>query len=133
MLKAGQEMMRLHRRFTTQPTQVGDYMVPPGVFVYILFHRLHNSAKLWHEPDAFRPERWDAQPAKEPPGMPHEAAESRDAAAGIPGAAAAELDRGDAKAYLPFSEGSRSCVAQVAECGGLKWQNQVSVYLSHIL
>ena len=93
--------------------RIGDYMVPPGVFVYVLFHRLHNSVKLWHEPDAFRPERWDTQPAKQAPGSPGEAAESRSGATDAPGAAAAEPEQGSAKAYLPFSEGSRSCVAQV--------------------
>ena len=113
--------VHLQRRFTTQPTRVGDYLVPPGVFVYILFHRLHNSAKLWHEPDVFCPERWDVQPAKHSPGMPLEAAEITSAAADAPEAAAAEPERGDAKAYLPFSEGSRSCIAQVAAHSWFQW------------
>ena len=89
-------------------------MVPSGVFVYVLFHRLHNSAKLWHEPDAFCPERWDTQPAKLSPGVPCGAAERKSGAEGAPEAATAEAEHGSAKAYLPFSEGSRSCVAQVA-------------------
>ena len=89
-------------------------MVPSGVFVYVLFHRLHNSAKLWHEPDAFCPGRWDTQPAKLSPGVPCGAAERKSGAEDAPEAAPAEAEHGSATAYLPFSDGSRSCVAQVA-------------------
>ncbi|KAK9827287.1 hypothetical protein WJX81_000437 [Elliptochloris bilobata] len=97
-------------RFTTQPTQVGDYLVPPGVFVYVLFHRLHNNAKFWHEPADFRPERWDAQPPQQPD--VHSEAEVSSSAAETSETAGAERGRVEAKLYLPFSEGSRSCVAQ---------------------
>jgi len=98
------------RRFTTQTTQVGDYLVPPGVFVYVLFHRLHNNAKYWRQPDVFRPERWEVPSLLE-------LAEHRDKVPGGERAGGAQhaepASSGDeAKVYLPFSEGSRSCVAQ---------------------
>lgn len=98
------------RRFTTQTTQVGDYLVPPGVFVYVLFYRLHNNAKYWHEPSEFRPERWEAL-GESPVHRAdcHHAGESTSDAQKPESASSSD----EAKVYLPFSEGSRSCVAQV--------------------
>ena len=121
------------RRFTTQTTQVGDYLVPPGVFVYVLFHRQHNNAKYWHQPDVFRPERWDA------PG-PSEPAEHRDKVPGGEHAGGAQhvdsaSSSDEAKVYLPFSEGSRSCVAQACTASlccspEVLWQHVVSISAS---
>ena len=98
------------RRFTTQTTQVGDYLVPPGVFVYVLFYRLHNNAKYWHQPSEFRPERWEALgESAVHRADSHHAGESTGDAQKPESASSSD----DAKVYLPFSEGARSCVAQV--------------------
>ncbi|KAK9812852.1 hypothetical protein WJX72_004712 [[Myrmecia] bisecta] len=85
-------------RYTTQPTQIGPYKVPKGVFVYVLFHHLHNSPGNWSDPDVFNPDRWldDDEMYYQP------------AADGM----ADDKDANRFKKFLPFSEGPRSCIGQ---------------------
>ena len=43
---------------TDEPTRVGNYLVPKGVFVHIDFFRMHNDPVLWPHAHKFRPGRW---------------------------------------------------------------------------
>jgi cytochrome P450 len=66
------------------PDTLGGYEVPAGTDVLLSPYLLHRHPRYWKEPDAFRPERFDAA---------HEAERPR-------------------FAYLPFAAGPRHCIGE---------------------
>jgi enediyne biosynthesis protein E7 len=63
---------------------LGGYEIPPGTDVLLSPYLLHRHPQYWKEPDAFRPERFDAE---------HEAERPR-------------------FAYIPFAAGPRHCIGE---------------------
>ena len=45
-------------RVTEEECTIGEYRIPKGVLVYVLFHALHNSSSLWNAPEVYNPERY---------------------------------------------------------------------------
>lgn len=87
------EAMRLYPpawiigRENTEPFEVGGYTIPTGTQFQIMTYVLHRDARWFDAPDAFRPERWLAEPGVEP--------------------LAKRLPR---FAYFPFGGGPRVCI-----------------------
>ncbi|GLI68700.1 hypothetical protein VaNZ11_013179 [Volvox africanus] len=125
-------------REVTQPTRVGDYLIPPGVIVWPMLYALHNSTHNWVRPDEFRPERWLAEPEEGGGGSHDEAggnggcgdrsgatlrptsqslSDSADAGSckgngsGAAPAPTAGVSNGG-KRFMPFSDGMKSCMGQ---------------------
>jgi enediyne biosynthesis protein E7 len=73
----------LSRRTIAADTLCG-YSVPPGTDVLLCLYLLHRHPRYWKEPEAFRPERFDAE---------HEAERPR-------------------FAYMPFAAGPRHCIGE---------------------
>ena len=71
-------------RRTIGPDTLGGYAVPAGTDVLLCLYLLHRHPRYWKEPEAFRPERFDAQ---------HEAERPR-------------------FAYMPFAAGPRHCIGE---------------------
>jgi cytochrome P450 len=46
-------------RVTSQPTELGGYMLPTGTEVFISFHQTHQMPELYPEPEVFNPQRWE--------------------------------------------------------------------------
>ena len=86
-------------RFTDKPLYLNHVAVPKGSFIYVSLYALHMSECLWDDPDKFIPERWLFHSSKD---------------ATLPASNAPTYGPVDkAMQYLPFSNGPRSCVAQV--------------------
>lgn len=64
--------------------QLGGYVLPAGTDVLLSPYLLHRHPAYWHEPESFRPERFDAE---------HEAERPR-------------------FAYMPFAAGPRHCIGE---------------------
>jgi cytochrome P450 len=71
-------------RRTIGPDTLAGYEIPAGTSVMLSPYLLHRHPKFWKEPDAFRPERFDAA---------HEAERPR-------------------FAYMPFAAGPRHCIGE---------------------
>jgi cytochrome P450 len=71
-------------RRTIGPDTLAGYSVPAGTDVLLCLYLLHRHPRYWKEPDAFRPERFDAE---------HEAERPR-------------------FAYMPFAAGPRHCIGE---------------------
>jgi len=71
-------------RRTVEPDVLGGYEVPAGTDVLLSPYLLHRHPRYWKEPEAFRPERFDAA---------HEAERPR-------------------FAYMPFAAGPRHCIGE---------------------
>jgi cytochrome P450 len=71
-------------RRTIGPDTLSGFEVPPGTDVLLCPYLLHRHPRYWKEPDAFRPERFDAA---------HEAERPR-------------------FAYMPFAAGPRHCIGE---------------------
>ena len=71
-------------RRTIAPDTLCGYSVPAGTDVLLCLYLLHRHPRYWKEPDAFRPERFDAA---------HEAERPR-------------------FAYMPFAAGPRHCIGE---------------------
>ncbi len=69
-------------RRTIGPDTLGGFEVPPGTDVLLCPYLLHRHPRYWMEPDAFRPERFDAAHESERPRF----------------------------AYMPFAAGPRHCI-----------------------
>ena len=115
-------------RYTDEATRIGAYTIPKGVFVYVLFHHLHNSPKLWDQPDQFWPERWEHEDGNYYPSAMQQASSTHKAQNEPPSPAVpieVKVKAGEAadhsittaaapyKKFLPFSDGPHSCPAQV--------------------
>jgi enediyne biosynthesis protein E7 len=71
-------------RRTIAPDTLGGHAVPAGTDVLLCLYLLHRHPRYWKEPEAFRPERFDAA---------HEAERPR-------------------FAYMPFAAGPRHCIGE---------------------
>ncbi len=71
-------------RRTIAADTLGGYEIPAGTDVLFSPYLLHRHPKFWHEPERFRPERFDAE---------HEAERPR-------------------FAYMPFAAGPRHCIGE---------------------
>lgn len=71
-------------RRTIGPDTLSGYQVPAGTDVFLCLYLLHRHPRYWKEPEAFRPERFDAE---------HEAERPR-------------------FAYMPFAAGPRHCIGE---------------------
>lgn len=71
-------------RRTIGPDRLSGYPVPAGTDVLLCIYLLHRHPRYWREPEAFRPERFDAA---------HEAERPR-------------------FAYMPFAAGPRHCIGE---------------------
>jgi cytochrome P450 len=71
-------------RRTVGPDMLSGYAVPAGTDVLLCLYLLHRHPRYWKEPEAFRPERFDAA---------HEAERPR-------------------FAYMPFAAGPRHCIGE---------------------
>ena len=71
-------------RRTIGPDTLSGYALPPGTDVLLSPYLLHRHPRYWHEPDAFRPERFAGE---------HEAERPR-------------------FAYMPFAAGPRHCIGE---------------------
>lgn len=99
-------------RLCTQATQIGQHIVPAGTFVYVLFHALHNSGRYWKNPDQFTPDRWTEKSTDNPSFL--ETFSHNDGSGHADSQSSVfEQKQKVAKRFLPFSDGPRSCVAQV--------------------
>jgi cytochrome P450 len=84
------EAMRLYPpawaigRESTQPFELGGYSFPTGTTIFIIPWVLHRDPRYFEEPEAFRPERWMGNLARELPRF----------------------------AYMPFGGGPRICIGQ---------------------
>jgi cytochrome P450 len=84
------EAMRLYPpawaigRESTQPFELGGYSFPTGTTIFIIPWVLHRDRRYFEEPEAFRPERWMGNLARELPRF----------------------------AYMPFGGGPRICIGQ---------------------
>jgi cytochrome P450 len=71
-------------RRAIEPDELGGYPLPAGTDVLLSPYLLHRHPAYWHEPESFRPERFDAE---------HEAERPR-------------------FAYMPFAAGPRHCIGE---------------------
>ncbi|HTY48495.1 MAG TPA: cytochrome P450 [Steroidobacteraceae bacterium] len=71
-------------RRTIEPDVLGGFEIPAGTDVLLSPYLLHRHPRYWKEPEAFRPERFDAE---------HEAERPR-------------------FAYMPFAAGPRHCIGE---------------------
>jgi cytochrome P450 len=71
-------------RRTIAADTLSGFEIPPGTDVFLSPYMLHRHPRYWTEPDAFRPERFDAE---------HEAERPR-------------------FAYMPFAAGPRHCIGE---------------------
>lgn len=71
-------------RRTIGPDTLGGFTVPPGTDVLLCLYLLHRHPRYWKEPEAFRPERFDAAHESERPRF----------------------------AYMPFAAGPRHCIGE---------------------
>jgi cytochrome P450 len=56
-------VLSITSRKTLQPWQVGDYTLPPGVYISPCLYLAHRRPELWPDPTTFRPERFlEGQP-----------------------------------------------------------------------
>lgn len=62
-----------------------SYFLPAGTLVSVQIHSLHHNPAIFKDPDEFRPERWDSPPE--------------------------QLEKMN-RDYMPFSLGSRACIAR---------------------
>ncbi|GIL72393.1 hypothetical protein Vretimale_4204 [Volvox reticuliferus] len=109
-------------REVTQPTRVGDYLIPPGVIVWPMLYALHNSTHNWLRPDEFNPERWlmaadeggshnggggnsdgGSHSGGSRPPTPQSSSDS---------AEASKCSGNGGKRFMPFSDGMKSCLGQ---------------------
>ena len=82
------ETMRLYpsipgvMRTITEDTKIGDYTLPAGLSVSLLFYGMHRNPRVYPDPDTFKPERF--LPEQSVGRHPY--------------------------AFLPFSAGPRNCI-----------------------
>lgn len=83
-----QEALRLYppawsiARRAIEDDELAGYPIPAGSVIHISLYALHRHPRLWDAPDAFRPERFEAD----------------------------EVEQRHKFAYLPFSAGPRKCI-----------------------
>lgn len=71
-------------RAATEPVTIRDYHFPKGAILWCVTYLLHHDARYYTHPEAFIPDRWDAEDVKDLPKY----------------------------AYLPFGGGSRRCIGE---------------------
>lgn len=79
--------------------RLNNYDVSKGSFVYVSLYSLHTNQLLWENPGSFDPGRWSLNDGQDDPNALKDAL--------VDGAS------GNINIFLPFSNGPRSCIAQV--------------------
>ncbi|KAI8477013.1 MAG: cytochrome P450 [Monoraphidium minutum] len=108
-------VVSLMGRVTSRPVRIGGYTVPAGVVVGTPLYAIQNTKRNWDAPHEFRPERWLDVPVEtyvynSKAGCGGGGGGGSPKAASKLAAAAAASKEGIA--FMPFSDGPRSCVGQ---------------------
>ena len=93
-----------------QDLYLDDLRIQNGSFIYVSLHTLHMSGLLWDKPEVFNPTRWLSQ------------GHNRDSCAYDTALTTKTDDK--LRTFLPFSNGPRSCIAQVSPYSIQIWQSQ---------
>ena len=87
-------------RITDQDFYLENLRIKSGSFIYVSLYALHMSGLLWDKPEVFNPNRWFSH------------GHHRDSRA-YDTTLTTEIDD-RMRTFLPFSNGPRSCIAQVS-------------------
>ena len=102
-------------RITDQDFYLDDLRMKSGSFIYVSLYALHMSGLLWDKPEVFNPKRWFSHDNLKD-SCAHDTTLTTDVDNNI-------------RTFLPFSNGPRSCIAQVISAAS----NHGMLLMNHML